>query len=407
MTAPPLSRAHVQRLWAHAQGLERACPPQRVVGGWLRAIGGIGPYLSLRARHPGLRRAEIDALVRSGQLVVAPGVRGCMWVMPRADLALALHVSREAAEARTWREMARLGVTHAELDRLADSIVTALAAGPLPPDALRRALPDDRVRSLGEAGKKMGHTTTLPTALRLLEWEGQVRRVPPDHRLDTERWHWGLAPDGWVDLPGQPSTRADLAEALAARFLDSAGPGSLEEFMLWSKLPKGLASAAIEACCPQQIQVEGYDTPCFVPGDVLASTLVAEPAVCLLPALDNLLTLRDRVGRVALPEAHDLLVPGMTGQPTLLAEATWLQVRPIAMGGAMVGLWAWDAQADEVVTATFRPLSTSEQADLDDAAMEMATFIRQDFDGVARLFSLDSDKRQAARLAFVRTLATR
>jgi len=48
------------------------------------------------------------------------------------------------------------------------------------------------VRSLGEKGKKLGLSSTLPPALRTLEFEGRIERTLEGGRLDSERYLWRL-----------------------------------------------------------------------------------------------------------------------------------------------------------------------------------------------------------------------
>jgi len=90
-------------------------------------------------------------------LWVVPGVRGCIWLLQRSDVSLALKVSDLQARRRIQRDMAKLDVPEQHLHDLGAAAAEALAGGAVTPDALRSALPDGLVRSLGEPGKKLGH----------------------------------------------------------------------------------------------------------------------------------------------------------------------------------------------------------------------------------------------------------
>ena len=57
--------------------------------GWSRSVGGCGPYLTLFARA-GLSRADADAAVAKLQIHELPSARGCTYVVPSSDFALAL-----------------------------------------------------------------------------------------------------------------------------------------------------------------------------------------------------------------------------------------------------------------------------------------------------------------------------
>ncbi len=85
--------------------------------------------------------------------------------------------------------LGRLGVDRGEITLLEEQVLHALAeAGrPLDPRQLKDEL-GDSVRSLGEEGKRKGASTTLPTALGLLQRDGRIRRVPANGRLDQQRY---------------------------------------------------------------------------------------------------------------------------------------------------------------------------------------------------------------------------
>src|SRR5882724_5813593 len=97
--------------------------------GWMHSAGGTGPYLSLKARIPALRRQEVDDLVfRRGELLEVPCVRSSTMLVPRADLSIALAAGRRAFG--EWlRKLEKLGVTRKELDTLAERTFIALGGG--------------------------------------------------------------------------------------------------------------------------------------------------------------------------------------------------------------------------------------------------------------------------------------
>src|SRR6185295_16278607 len=83
----------------------------------------------------------------------------------------------------------KLGVTEKELGRLRDSVLKALAGGPLDPEGIREAV-GKHARSLGPEGKKKGLGTTLPLALGPLQSMGAIRRIPENGRLDQQRYSY-------------------------------------------------------------------------------------------------------------------------------------------------------------------------------------------------------------------------
>ncbi|MQA97771.1 MAG: hypothetical protein GEV11_25270 [Streptosporangiales bacterium] len=127
--------------WAHRQGLDgslagRAPAELLARTGWARSVGGANPYLTLFARS-GTSRAAADGAVAELAIHELPAARGCTYVVPAADFALALQVGGGSAAAEPARAE-KLGVPRSEIDDLGAAVVKALADGPLDP-ALRAA----------------------------------------------------------------------------------------------------------------------------------------------------------------------------------------------------------------------------------------------------------------------------
>ena len=149
--------------------------------GWARSVGGVGPYLTLHART-GHSRETADAAVAAMEIQELPAVRGCMYVVPASDYALALTLA--AASGSSEMKLAlKLGVTEKEVDALCDAVLAALKSGPAAPEEIRTAI-GSKTRSLGPEGQKKGLTSTLPLALERLQNSGHIRRLPTNGRLD-------------------------------------------------------------------------------------------------------------------------------------------------------------------------------------------------------------------------------
>src|SRR5262245_23148738 len=99
------ARAH----WHARQGL--ATPVKGKVEevgaatGWPRTLGGSDVYLAVRARVPGLKRRVLDDAVQASRLQVIPAVRGCIYLVPRAEVPLLLRVAEEQYRPRSEREL--------------------------------------------------------------------------------------------------------------------------------------------------------------------------------------------------------------------------------------------------------------------------------------------------------------
>jgi hypothetical protein len=85
--------------------------------GWARSIAGAGPYLTLFARA-GIGRDAVDAAVERAEIYEIPSARGCTYVVPQSDYALALRAGQGFGEAAEMRTAQKLGVTE---QRSADS----------------------------------------------------------------------------------------------------------------------------------------------------------------------------------------------------------------------------------------------------------------------------------------------
>src|SRR5580658_6500207 len=156
--------AKLRAWWSYRQGLDGRLASQSATktledAGWMRSVGGSGPYLGLFARC-GAGREAVDHGVEKLELHELPSARGCTYVLPKRDFALGLRVGQPFAggEMNTAR---KLGVTDDEIAKLGKAVVAALKKGPMDPDEIRAAT-GKASRSLGEAGKKKGVTTTLP-----------------------------------------------------------------------------------------------------------------------------------------------------------------------------------------------------------------------------------------------------
>src|SRR5262249_39804117 len=130
--------------WAHRQGLDGSLegkPAGEVLAktGWARSVGGAAPYLTLFARA-GLSREAIDKAVVDVEICELPSARGCTYVVPASDFALGLKVGQGFNTVQDHKMALKLGATEAELDKLCDKVLDALAKGPKDPDEIRETV---------------------------------------------------------------------------------------------------------------------------------------------------------------------------------------------------------------------------------------------------------------------------
>lgn len=390
----------IRAWWAHRQGLDgsllgvsAAAALERT--GWARSVGGVGPYLTLFARA-GLGRAAIDAAAATLAIHELPSARGCTYIIPAADYALALRVGRgfgDAAQIATARR--HCGVTDTELDRLCDAVLGALDAGPLDPRALKEAA-GDAVRSLGAEGKKRGVSTTLPLALGKLQVEGAIRRVPIGGRLDQQRYRyarWDLGPGA-----GQSLTDEEAYGELARRFFRWIGPATVGHFQWFSGLGAKAARAAIAPL--GLVMLAPDDDRLLFPDDreaLLSFIPPSEPCYRLVSGADGIALLRR--------DARGLLDPADAAHPLFgdgqrMAGLTDLPHHAILDRGRLIGLWEYDQGRERIVWATFDPPPPA----LRDAIARSEAFVRDDL-GDARSFGLDSPESRGPRIAAIERAA--
>src|SRR5580692_6185849 len=126
--------------WSHRQGLDGSLGGKTArevlsLTGWSRSVGGASPYLTLFARA-GLRRAEVDAELATMAIHELPAARGCTYVVPAEQYALALKVGQNFSAKTEIATSKKLGVTDAEVEKLRAAVLKALESGTLDTDAI-------------------------------------------------------------------------------------------------------------------------------------------------------------------------------------------------------------------------------------------------------------------------------
>jgi hypothetical protein len=394
-----LTEAEAVAAWVRHQGLGEPAgsTPAEVVAatGWLRTVGGVDGYLALAARLPGVRAADVHAAIAAGDLVVSQAARGCVYVVPRAHAPLALALARDLNTRRDARDAEKAGVEPGELDRVGAAVLAALRDGPLTTVQLRRALPDGVVRPLGDRGKKVGITSTLPPALRVLEFAGRIQRRPVDDRLDHERYGWVRTAGDVTPVDPRPEATRDVD--LARLVLRWFAPASVDVVADFLGLTKARVTRALAALDTVEVAVAGP------PGVVLAEQVAtlrdpAPAAPRFLPGLDNLLTWHGGPAPFVHPDDLDRRIRVWGRQK----DDTWrgarhVLARVVLAGGVVQGEWELDLAAGEVVTSAYG----AGLPDGVEAAAGHPLALLQEL-GHGRPFSLDKDEQVAARAAALR-----
>jgi hypothetical protein len=350
--------------------------------GWARSVGGSGPYLTLFARG-GTPREAIDADVARLAIHELPAVRGCTYVVPGSDFALALKAGQSFAGGE-MKTAGKLGVTEREIDQLCSAVCKALEKGPLDPEAIRQAT-GKASRSLGDEGKKKGVSTTLPLALGKLQSSGEIRRVPVNGRLDQQRYAYTLWRPNPLAKFSMPA--GQLHAELARRYFSWTGPATLAEFQWFSALSVKDSKAAMESLKLEPLGDDGFLLPedrqrfeAFLPP--------RQPRYVLTSSIDGLSLLRGDLKSLADPA--DLNRKFLGGVADLPSHAIFDR-------GRLVGLWEYDTVTESIAWCAFIP----KNRDLEKAVAKTEDYVRTQL-GDARSFSLDSPKSRIPRVEALR-----
>ena len=380
--------AQARASWWHKQALAGTSkrPLAALLGdsGWLRTLGGCDAYLAARARRPGMKRADLDAAIAGGELRVHPAVRGCIYLVPAAAVPDLLALNAETWRAQTEKELAKVGKTMALVERLAPGVLAALAQ-PMTTDAIRKAMPGD-IPSFGEAGKKVGLSSPLPLALRLLEFAGKIERTLDGGRLDTERYLWRRTAHRLA--PPAPDHDARVASVVDA-FLGFAGPATLAQISAWSGHPQRDLKAAIARLDAAPVTVESIG-PAYVRRADLATAPPAPRGTALVGLEDNYLN-NHGAAAVTDPRHHAFEVDlwGGGDKPVPLGKANHVLSRSIIIDGLVAGFWEVDPRTAGAVWHTFDPAPPALTRALDELTAATARFLLDDL-GNPRVFSLDT-----------------
>lgn len=384
--------------WWARQGLDGSfagASPAAILerAGWMRSVGGAGPYIGMQARA-GLSRAEVEAALLAGEIQELPSARGCTYVIPASDFAVALQAGQGAgddADAAMARKY--LNVTDEELERLHEDVQGALVSGPLDPRSIKDKL-GPAVRSLGHEGKKRGLATTLPLALGWLQSHGLIRRIPIEGRLDRQRFVYTL----WRPAPiSRPMPPAELNAELAKRFLRWTGPARAAQFSVWAGLGIKNSKHAFAAIGAVVVSEDRYALPEDI-DEIQATVVPAEPQVHFVGNLDGLFLHRRELAAHIHPEDHKRSILSEKG---LQAGGTLadLSNQAIVDRGRIIGVWDYDLQREELAWRTFKPATAAVKA----AAERTEAYVRDQL-GDMRSFSLDSPDTRGMRLAAIRSI---
>jgi winged helix DNA-binding protein len=383
-----LTLAHARALWWQKQALAGTTkgPLATLLGasGWLRTLGGTDVYLAARARRPGMTRAELDAAVTAGDLRVHPAVRGCIYLVPSSAVPDLLALNAVTWRTQTEKDLGKIGKTIAVVEAMAPAVLATLTQ-PMTPDAIRKAFPGD-IPSFGDAGKKVGLSSPLPLALRLLEFAGTIERSLDGGKLDSERYLWRkTAGKLGVAAKDHDQRVANVVDA----FLGFAGPATLAQLSAWSGHAQRDLKTAIGKCDAASVTVEGIGEA-YVRSADLAAKAPAPRGTALVAFEDNYLV-NHGLAAVTDPRHHALEADiwGSDKGPEALGKANHVLSRSIVIDGVIAGFWEVDPRTAGAVWHTFDPAPRPLARELDERTADTAKFLLDQI-GHAKVFSLDT-----------------
>ncbi|HEX4416428.1 MAG TPA: crosslink repair DNA glycosylase YcaQ family protein [Kofleriaceae bacterium] len=383
--------AQARALWWHKQALAGTATGSLagVIGGsgWLRTLGGTDVYLAARARRPGMPRAALDAAVTAGELRVHPAVRGCIYLVPSAVVPDLLALNAETWRAQTEKDLAKIGKSLQVVEAMAPALLAALTA-PMTTDQIRKALRGDIPSlglSFGDAGKKVGLSSPLPLALRLLELAGTIERSLDGGRLDTDRYLWRKTA-GKLGAPAKD--HAGRIARLVDAFLGFAGPATLAQLSAWSGRPQRELKPALAAYDAVPVTVETLGEAYLHAADLRARP-PAPRGIALVAFEDNYLV---NHGLAAVTDpGHHALEADIWGdaRPEALGTADHVLSRTIVIDGLIAGFWEVDPRTEGAVWHTFDPAPAALARRLDELTATTAAFLLAEL-GHAKVFTLDT-----------------
>jgi hypothetical protein len=384
--------------WFQRQGLDH---PSKLSAadvlektGWPRSVGGANPYLAIWARNRSSRES-IDKALENESIHELPSARGCTYIVPKNHYALALKIGQPKGDAPDVAGAKKfLGVTEKEIEKLETKILEALKKSAMDPREIKEVV-GDAARSLGEAGKKRGTTTTLPLALGRLQSNGRIRRISNDGRIDNQRYKyaaWNPSP-----LANYKLSAEEAHVELAKLYFKWIGPASLANFQWFSGLGVAAAKSVLAPLKLQPLE-DGSDLLLLTSDrDSLHSFKPPkEEQIALVGCLDNIVHLSRDLSAHLDEKDKNQKIRGEKGMQTF-GSVQDLNSHGIFDRGRIIGIWEYDVEKEEIVWKTF----TRPSIGVKKAVAEMEAFVRDQL-GDARSFSLDSPASRKPRLDAIR-----
>jgi hypothetical protein len=353
-----LLRAAGQRLHDTSRPADMTGVVRTTVG--LNAQRTLAMMLSLRARMPGVDRADVDETINESRTLVRTwAMRGTLHLVDARDIRWLVAGIGPISIAKTRRRRLEMGLDDDLLTRALKEMKAVMGkAGPMTRWELMDAL---ALRGIVMEKKSQAPIHLIMCAALL----GLVCLGP--ERDNTEPTYVLL--DKWVTrAKGKP--RRDAFNRLAVRYLQGYGPATLSDFSAWSGIPVTQSRDAWEYLTDKEelseVRVGGkslwISTGAAEPP---AARAARRPLVRLLPAFDSyVLAYSDR--ELLMPkEMFKHVYHGGQTLPTILVD------------GAIVGVWRYTRKGKRLVVelSPFEPLDDKVRALINEEARDVCRFL--------------------------------
>ncbi len=271
------------------------CPITGMIAGLvgLHATDPATPYLSLWARSPGFRTADLEAQLYQKRAAVRHlAMRRTLWLVSSDDLPLIQSASSDRVADNERRRLAadvrKAGVAadgERWLDRARAAVLRHLSAsGPASSTELRAALPELAGTYDPAPGRRWGGQVPLaPRVLTVLSARGEIVRGPNDGSWTTSRPRWITTGD-WLGDLGEPLPDRHARADLTRRWLATFGPATVADIKWW--LGTTLTAARNALADIGAVEVDLHGSPGWALPDDLDPEPEAPPWCALLPGLD-------------------------------------------------------------------------------------------------------------------------
>ncbi|OBI57633.1 winged helix DNA-binding domain-containing protein [Mycobacterium sp. E787] len=259
----------------------------------LHATDPATPYLSLWARFPGFRTADLELQLYEKRAALRHlAMRRTLWLVSSDDLRLIQSACSDRVADNESRRLAadvrKAGVAadgERWLDRACAAVLRHLGdSGPASSTELRAALPELAGTYDPAPGRRWGGQVPLaPRVLTVLSARGDIVRGPNDGSWTTSRPRWSTTGD-WLGDVGEPLPDRHARAGLTRRWLATFGPATVADIKWW--LGTTLTAARNALADIGAVQVDLHGSPGWALPDDLDPEPEAPPWCALLPGLD-------------------------------------------------------------------------------------------------------------------------